>query len=426
MSFDNLNLVYPLQRALSEEGYTTPTPIQEQSIPHLLKGKDMIGIAQTGTGKTAAFIVPILQNMSAVAYKAPRPASPRVLVLAPTRELAAQIGDSFATYGKFTRFKHTVIFGGVSQRPQEKTLSKGVDILVATPGRLLDLVGQGHVQLSGVEYFVLDEADRMLDMGFVNDVNKVVSMLPKKRQSLFFSATMSPEVSKLARTMLSKPAHVEVTPQATTVERIEQFVFFVDSENKNDLLLQLLRGRHLECVLVFTRTKHRANKVTEILNKNKIPAGAIHGNKSQNHRTKALQDFKTGNLRVLVATDIAARGIDVEDISHVINYDLPNVSESYVHRIGRTARAGADGTAYSFCAADERDFLRDIEKLTRMAIEVADHNYHSEKAKNATGDAAKPAPRVQKGQKRKDGDTKGRNSRSRGHKGSRKNSNKSG
>ncbi|WP_445475941.1 DEAD/DEAH box helicase [Methanococcoides methylutens] len=406
MSFDNLNLIFPLQRALSEEGYTTPTPIQKLSIPPLLDGRDMIGIAQTGTGKTAAFILPILHNMSA-SYKAPRPRFPRVLVLAPTRELAAQIGDSFATYGKFTRFKHTVIFGGVGQMPQVRALSKGVDSLVATPGRLLDLIEQGHVNLSNVEYFVLDEADRMLDMGFLNDVYKVVDMLPKKRQSLFFSATMSPEISTLARKLLTNPAHVEVTPQATTVERIDQFIFFVDSEDKNELLLHLLRGKHLECVLIFTRTKHRANKVTEMLNKNNVPAGAIHGNKSQTHRTKTLQSFKSGEMRVLVATDIAARGIDIEDISHVINYDLPNIPESYVHRIGRTARAGADGTAYSFCAADERDFLRDIEKLTNMEIEVAEHNYHSEKAKNATGDAAKPAPKQQRGRKEGSG-TKGR------------------
>ncbi|SES92800.1 ATP-dependent RNA helicase RhlE [Methanococcoides vulcani] len=412
MSFDNLNLIFPLQRALSEEGYTTPTPIQQLSIPHLLNGRDMIGIAQTGTGKTAAFILPILHNMSA-SYKAPRPRFPRVLVLAPTRELAAQIGDSFATYGKFTRFKHTVIFGGVGQTPQVRALSKGVDSLVATPGRLLDLIQQGHVNLSNVEYFVLDEADRMLDMGFLNDVYKVVGMLPKKRQSLFFSATMSPEISTLARKLLTNPAHVEVTPQATTVERIDQFIFFTDSEDKNELLLHLLRGKHLECVLIFTRTKHRANKVTEMLNKNNVPAGAIHGNKSQTHRTKTLQSFKSGQLRVLVATDIAARGIDIEDISHVINYDLPNIPESYVHRIGRTARAGADGTAYSFCAADERDFLRDIEELTNMEIEVAEHNYHSEKAKNATGDAAKPAPKQQRGRK---GST-GAKGRGRGKKG---------
>lgn len=393
MSFDDLNLIYPLQRALKEEGYSTPTPIQGQSIPHLLGGRDMIGIAQTGTGKTAAFILPILHNMSAGSHKRAKPKKPRVLVLAPTRELAAQIGDSFAIYGKYTRYKHTVIFGGVGQSPQVRAISKGVDSLVATPGRLLDLVEQGHINLSEVEYFVLDEADRMLDMGFVNDVYKVVGMLPTKRQSLFFSATMSPEISKLARKMLTNPVTVEVTPQATTVERIDQFIFFVDSENKNSLLLKLLRGKHLECVLIFTRTKHRANKVAEMLNKNKIPADAIHGNKSQTHRTKALQDFKTGQLRVLVATDIAARGIDIDDISHVINYDLPNIAESYVHRIGRTARAGADGTAFSFCASDERDFLRGIEKLIRMDIEVAEHDFHSEKAKNATGDNAKPAPK---------------------------------
>jgi Superfamily II DNA and RNA helicases len=394
MSFDDLNLIYPLQRALKEEGYTTPTPIQQQSIPHLLGGKDMIGIAQTGTGKTASFILPILHNMSG-AHKKTRRGSPRVLVLAPTRELAAQIGDSFSTYGKYTQFKHTVIFGGVGQSPQVRAISKGVDSLVATPGRLLDLVDQGHIDLSGVEYFVLDEADRMLDMGFVKDVYKIVEMLPYKRQSLFFSATMSHDVSKLAKKMLTNPVTVEVTPQATTVELIDQFIFFVDSENKNELILQLLRSKHLECVLIFTRTKHRANKVAQMLNKNKIPADAIHGNKSQTHRTKALQDFRSGQLRVLVATDIAARGIDIDDISHVINYDLPNIPESYVHRIGRTARAGADGTAFSFCAADERDFLREIEKLIRMEIEVAEHDYHSEKAKNATGADAKPAPRQQ-------------------------------
>ncbi|WP_407356298.1 DEAD/DEAH box helicase [Methanolobus sp. WCC5] len=397
MSFDNLNLIFPLQRALSEEGYTTPTPIQHQSIPHLLNGKDMIGIAQTGTGKTAAFILPILHNMSA-SYRKPRPGAPRVLVLAPTRELAAQIGDSFSTYGKYTRFKHAVIFGGVGQTPQVRALLRGVDSLVATPGRLLDLVEQGHVKLSDVEYFVLDEADRMLDMGFIKDVYKIVALLPKKRQSLFFSATMSPEISELARRLLSNPAHVEVTPQATTVELIDQFIFFVDSQDKNELLLQLLRSRHLECVLIFTRTKHRANKVAEMLNKNKITAGAIHGNKSQTHRTKTLQDFKSGHMRVLVATDIAARGIDIEDISHVINYDLPNIPESYVHRIGRTARAGADGTAFSFCAADERDFLRDIEKLIRIEIDVADHDHHSDRAMSATGDDARPAPRQQRGQ----------------------------
>jgi ATP-dependent RNA helicase RhlE len=396
MSFENLKIKKPLQRALENEGYTTPTPIQAQAIPHLLENRDLIGIAQTGTGKTAAFVLPILQKLSEV-HKPSKPGMPRVLVLAPTRELAAQIGDSFSTYGKFIRFRHTVVFGGVGQGPQVKALSHGVDVLIATPGRLLDLLDQGYVKLNGVEFFVLDEADRMLDMGFIKDVYKIVSLLPVKRQSLFFSATMSPQISELARKLLTSPVHVEVSPQATTVEKIDQFVFFVDQENKDNLLLGLLQHNHLKCVLVFTRTKHRANKVALMLNKNKIEADAIHGNKSQNQRTKAMEDFKSGNVRVLVATDIAARGIDIEDISHVINYDLPNEPENYVHRIGRTARAGADGIAYSFCAADERDYLHSIEKLTRQDIEIAEHHYHSEKAKNATGDAAKPAPRKQRG-----------------------------
>ncbi len=396
MSFENLKLKKSLQRALENEGYTTPTPIQTQAIPHLLENRDLIGIAQTGTGKTAAFVLPILQKISDV-HKPSKPGLPRVLVLAPTRELAAQIGDSFSAYGKFIRFRHTVVFGGVGQGPQVKALFQGVDVLIATPGRLLDLIDQGYVKLNGVEFFVLDEADRMLDMGFIKDVYKIVSLLPVKRQSLFFSATMSPQIAELARKLLTSPVHVEVSPQATTVEKIDQFIFFVDQENKDNLLLGLLQHKHLKCVLVFTRTKHRANKIALMLNKNKIEADAIHGNKSQNQRTKAMDDFRSGNLRVLVATDIAARGIDIEDISHVVNYDLPNEPENYVHRIGRTARAGSDGTAYSFCAADERDYLRSIEKLTRQEIEIAEHHYHSEKAKNATGDAAKPAPRKQRG-----------------------------
>lgn len=396
MSFENLKIKKPLQRALENEGYTTPTPIQAQAIPHLLDNRDLIGIAQTGTGKTAAFVLPILQKLSEMNRPA-KPGMPRVLVLAPTRELAAQIGDSFATYGQFIRFRHTVVFGGVGQGPQVKALSHGVDVLIATPGRLLDLLDQGYVKLNAVEFFVLDEADRMLDMGFIKDVYRIVSLLPVKRQSLFFSATMSPQIAELARKLLTSPVHVEVTPQATTVEKIDQFVFFVDQENKDNLLLGLLQHNHLTSVLVFTRTKHRANKVALMLNKNNIEADAIHGNKSQNQRTKAMDDFRAGNVRVLVATDIAARGIDIEDISHVINYDLPNEPENYVHRIGRTARAGSDGVAYSFCAADERDYLRSIEKLTCQEIEIAEHHYHSEKAKNASGDAAKPAPRKQHG-----------------------------
>ncbi len=394
MSFKNLNIIDPLQRVLTKEKYTTPTPIQVKAIPHLLKGNDLIGIAQTGTGKTAAFALPILQRMSEQPKK-PFQGTPRVLVLAPTRELAAQIGQSFATYGHFLRFRHTVIFGGVNQKPQVKALSLGVDILVATPGRLLDLINQDHIKLKDVEFFVLDEADRMLDMGFINDVYKIVSALPRKRQSLFFSATMSPQIGKIAKKLLTNPGHVEATPQATTVERISQRVFFVDQNNKNTLLLGLLKQAHLKSILVFTRTKHRANKVTLMLTKNNIQAVAIHGNKSQNQRTEALHNFKSGRSQVLVATDIAARGIDIEDISHVINYDLPNESENYVHRVGRTARAGSDGTAYSFCAADERASLRDIEKLTKIKIEVMEHQYHSEQAKNAVGAAAKPAPKKQ-------------------------------
>lgn len=392
MQFTDLKLIDPLLRAITKEGYTEPTPIQVQSIPQLLKGKDLIGIAQTGTGKTAAFVLPILQRMNEK-HRPTSPGLPRVLVLAPTRELAAQIDDSFTAYGSFLRFRHTVVFGGVSQVPQFKSISKGVDILIATPGRLLDLMDQGIVKLSAVEFFVLDEADRMLDMGFIKDVNRIVSMLPHKRQSLFFSATMSPQIGELARRLLTDPVHVEVTPQATTVERIEQMVFFVDNESKDALLVSLLKQKRTGCALVFTRTKHRANKVAQMLNKHQIGADAIHGNKSQAHRTRVMDSFRSGELQVLVATDIAARGIDIENISHVINYDLPNESESYVHRIGRTARAGADGIAYSFCAAEERDFLRSIEKLTRQEIDIMKHPFHSQRAQDAVGEEAKPAPR---------------------------------
>ncbi|MBN1236387.1 MAG: DEAD/DEAH box helicase [Methanotrichaceae archaeon] len=389
MSFGNLNIIDPLCRALSKEGYTEPTPIQNLAIPHLLDGKDMMGIAQTGTGKTAAFVLPILQKI-AEDHRAALPGVPRVLVLAPTRELAAQIDQSFATYGQFLRFRHTVVFGGVRQGPQVKMLSRGVDVLVATPGRLLDLMSQGYIMLKGVEFFVLDEIDRMLDMGFIKDMRKIVSALPQKHQSLFFSATMSRETGEFAERLLTDPVRIEVTPQASTLECIKQSVFFVDQNNKYPLLQKLIREEDMERVLIFSRTKHRADKIAETLNKNKINADAIHGNKSQNQRTKAMYDFKSGRLRVLVATDIAARGIDVDDISHVINYDLPNEPESYVHRIGRTGRAGADGKAYSFCAADERNILRSIERLTRMKVGVVEHQYHSETAKMAVGAAAEP------------------------------------
>ena len=392
MSFETLNIIEPLLRAIKKEGYTIPTPIQTQAMPYLLQGKDLMGIAQTGTGKTAAFVLPILQRMSQHP-KVPFPGAPRVLVLVPTRELAAQIGQSFAIYGQFLHFRHTVIFGGVGQGPQVAALHRGIDIVVATPGRLLDLMNQRHIKLTDVEFFVLDEADRMLDMGFINDVKKIVTFLPHKRQSLFFSATMSLQIGELARRFLTSPIHIQVAPQATTVERVEQKVFFVDHADKDALLVDLLRQEHLKCVLVFTRTKHRANKVAMMLTRNNIRADAIHGNKSQSQRVRAMQSFKSGHVPVLVATDIAARGIDIDNISHVINYELPNEPESYVHRIGRTARAGAEGTAYSFCAAEERSFLREIEKLTRVPIGVMEHKHHSEHAKNAMGAAAKPAPK---------------------------------
>jgi len=390
MSFKDLNLIEPLLKAVAKQGYTTPTPIQSKAIPDLLNGRDLIGIAQTGTGKTAAFVLPILQRMT---EKYPR--TVRVLVLAPTRELAAQIGESFQSYGEFLKFKHTVIFGGVGQTPQVNALSHGVDIVVATPGRLLDLMNQGKIGLKDIEFFVLDEADRMLDMGFIHDIKKIISRLPPKRQSLFFSATMSRQIDALAGSLLKNPVHVEAAAQATTVDRVKQCVYFVDSPVKEKLLLELLRQKHLTRVLVFTRTKHKANSIALFLSNNGIFADAIHGNKSQNARTQALADFKSGKTKVLVATDIAARGIDIDDISHVINFELPNEPESYVHRIGRTARAGTEGTAYSFCAADERNYLHDIERLIRQKIDVVSHAYHSEKAKNATGQAAKPLPRQQ-------------------------------
>jgi len=388
-TFKELDLIQPLEKAVTKQGYTVPTPIQSKSIPGLLEGKDLIGIAQTGTGKTAAFILPILQRMT---EKYPRII--KTLVLTPTRELAAQIGDSFSVYGEFLKFKHTVVFGGVPQGRQVQALTKGVDILVATPGRLLDLMNQRKLTLKNVEFFVLDEADRMLDMGFIHDIKKIIAKLPHKRQSLFFSATMSQEINKLATSLLKNPIHVAVAPQATTVERVKQQMYFVDSSNKETLLLDLLKQEHLTSVLIFTRTKHKANKVALFLEKNKVSADAIHGNKSQNARTKAIRDFKSGKVKVLVATDIAARGIDIENISHVINFELPNEPESYVHRIGRTARAGAEGTAFSFCAADERNYLRSIEKLIKQKIEVVKHKFHSDSAQNAIGSAAKPRRRT--------------------------------
>ena len=361
-TFASLELIEPLLRALQHEGYTQPTPIQLQAIPHVAHGRDLLGCAQTGTGKTAAFALPILQRLH---QKPPPPPPPqgqasrfgrsgpsrrtRALILSPTRELAAQIGESFAAYGRFLQLHHTVIFGGVGQDAQTKILARGIDILVATPGRLLDLMGQGYVDLTGIEVFVLDEADRMLDMGFIHDVRRVIEKLPKQRQTLLFSATMPSDIEQLSKQILIDPIRVAVTPPSTTVERIEQRIYFVEKADKRALLIHLLDALKVERALVFTRTKHGANRVAEALTKARIRAEAIHGNKSQNARTRALDGFKRGQLRVLVATDIAARGIDIDDLTHVINFEIPNVPETYVHRIGRTARAGATGIAISMC-----------------------------------------------------------------------------
>jgi ATP-dependent RNA helicase RhlE len=376
MQFNELNLIDPLLRAVHDTGYTQPTPIQVQAIPHVLQGRDLLGCAQTGTGKTAAFALPTLQRLVERPSKSGRVI--RALILSPTRELASQIGESFDVYGKNTPIKQTTVFGGVGQYPQAQAIKRGVDVLVATPGRLLDLMQQGIVRLDKIEIFILDEADRMLDMGFINDVKKVIAALPKQRQTLLFSATMPADIQDLANNILRDPVKVEVTPQATTVEKIAQSVYFVEKNDKRALLETLLRDKSIKRVLVFTRTKHGANKVVKQLEDARIQAEAIHGNKSQTARERALANFKSGATRVLVATDIAARGIDVDGITHVINYDLPNEPESYVHRIGRTARAGASGIAYSFCEMDERPYLVDIERLIRLNIpRVEAHPYQS-------------------------------------------------
>jgi ATP-dependent RNA helicase RhlE len=370
MTFNDLNLTAPLLEALATEGYTNPTPIQQQAIPIVLAQKDLLGCAQTGTGKTAAFALPILQLLS----KAPRDKGPvpiRCLILTPTRELAIQINESFAAYGKNLRVKHTVIFGGVPQGAQTHALRGGVDVLIATPGRLLDLMHQNFVHLNNLEIFVLDEADRMLDMGFIHDVKKVVAKLPKQRQTLFFSATMPPEIQKLADTILHNAEKVEVTPVSSTVDAIQQSIFMVDRKDKKQLLAYLLKDPTVASALVFTRTKHGADKVAKDLSKVGIHSEAIHGNKSQNARQRALSNFKAGNTRVLVATDIAARGIDVDALSHVINFELPEVPETYVHRIGRTGRAGASGVAYSFCDSEELDYLKQIQKLIGLQIPIS-------------------------------------------------------
>ncbi|MBL7740306.1 MAG: DEAD/DEAH box helicase [Chitinophagaceae bacterium] len=379
MSFTQLQLIEPLLKALSEEGYTTPTPIQEQSIPVILQQKDLLGCAQTGTGKTAAFALPLLQLMHQE-----QPSSQhdrrriKALILTPTRELAIQIEESFRAYGRHLDLKHLVIFGGVSQYNQVAALRRGVDILVATPGRLLDLMQQRHISLQDIKYFVLDEADRMLDMGFVQDVRRIIAKLPAKRQTLFFSATMPPEIQQLANMILTSPVKVEVTPVSSTADTIQQHLYHVEKMNKRPLLIHLLKhsADTIPTALVFTRTKHGADRIAKDLKKAGIHAEAIHGNKSQNARQLALSNFKTRRTRILVATDIAARGIDIDDLTHVINYDLPNIPETYVHRIGRTGRAGASGIAISFCDYEEKIWLKDIQKLIGKVIPlVKDHPF---------------------------------------------------
>ncbi len=378
MSFENLNIIEPILLALKSEGYSKPTPIQEQAIPVLLQRRDLLGCAQTGTGKTAAFAIPVLQLLHQDELYKKGPAGIKSLILTPTRELAIQIGESFVAYGKLLRLRHTVIFGGVSQKAQTDALRAGVDILIATPGRLLDLMDQGFINLQHLKIFVLDEADRMLDMGFIHDVKKVIARLPMKRQTLLFSATMPSEISKLAHSILIDPVRVEVTPASSTANTVQQSLYYVEKPNKKSLLLHLLKDQSIETALVFTRTKHGADKVAKDLNRAGVQAEAIHGNKSQNARQRALNNFKEKQTRVLVATDIAARGIDIDDLSHVINFELPNVPETYVHRIGRTGRAGASGIAVSFCDFEEREFLRDIHKLIAKNIPVVeDHPYHA-------------------------------------------------
>jgi ATP-dependent RNA helicase RhlE len=369
MTFENLNIIAPITQALKQKGYIEPTPIQEKVIPQFLKGADVFGTAQTGTGKTAAFAIPILQNLSQSSTDS-RTGGIRALIVAPTRELAIQISDSFSDYGKGLNLRHTVVFGGVSQLPQTTLLRKGVDILVATPGRLLDLMNQGFIRLDRVEFFILDEADRMLDMGFAPDIKRIIAKLPARRQTGFFTATIPPEIRALANSLLHNPVMINAVPASTPAEGINQSVYYVEKAGKKALLHQVLQSDEIETVLIFTRTKHGANRVAQDLNKVGITAEAIHGNKSQQARQRALAGFKNRTIKVLVATDIASRGIDVERLSHVINYELPEVPETYIHRIGRTARAGLKGTAISFCSTDERASLKDINKLLPSSIEV--------------------------------------------------------
>ncbi|HTI87046.1 MAG TPA: DEAD/DEAH box helicase [Alphaproteobacteria bacterium] len=412
-TFNDLGLSAPILKALAEEKYETPTPIQAQAIPHVITGRDLLGIAQTGTGKTAAFALPILNRLAADPRPTPR-RSCRALILSPTRELASQIADSFKAYGRHLRLSTTVIFGGVSPRAQIQSLARGVDILVATPGRLLDHAGSGVVSLDKVELFVLDEADQMLDLGFIHAIRKLVRMLPAERQSLFFSATMPKEIGQLAGELLRNPERVAVTPVATPVETIDQRVIFVDTPQKRSLLAEILGDANMGRTLVFTRTKHGADRVVRHLESTGIDSAAIHGNKSQSQRERALGAFREGRTKVLIATDIAARGIDVDGVTHVINFDLPNIPESYVHRIGRTARAGASGVAISFCDGEERAYLRDIEKLIRRQIPATDRRVPGAEARVAEGQHDERPKRH--GQSRRDGGRNGgRNGARNGH-----------
>jgi len=413
MTFKDLKIIEPILKALSTEGYTYPTPIQEQSIPILLRKKDLLGSAQTGTGKTAAFAIPILQHLYLDRSRNNGPRKVRVLIVTPTRELAIQIGDSFTAYGKFTGIKNTVIFGGVKQGKQTQALNNGVEVLIATPGRLLDLMQQGFIKLKDVKYFVLDEADRMLDMGFIHDIRKIIAKLPAKRQSLFFSATMPPDIVNLSRKILGNPEKVSVMPEQTTAEKVEQAVYFVSKKGKIKLLVHLLQTEPVDSVLVFSRTKHGANKIVKLLGRASINADAIHGNKSQGARQLALSNFKNGHTNVLVATDIAARGIDIEELSHVINYDLPNIPETYVHRIGRTGRAGASGIALSFCDAEEKAYLLDIQKLINQKIPVvAEHPFLNYELEDTPKSVIKPQRRQQRRWSKNPVNAGGSNSRS--------------
>ncbi|MGB3590548.1 MAG: DEAD/DEAH box helicase [Nonlabens sp.] len=403
MTFKDLGLVDPILKALMDQGYEKPTPIQAQSIPILLKGKDLLGVAQTGTGKTAAFSIPIVQDL----YNKPQEGGKRkikTLVVTPTRELAIQIGENFTSYTKYTKIKNTVIFGGVKQTSQVYALHGGVDVLVATPGRLLDLINQKYISLQHIEHFVLDEADQMLDMGFIHDIKKLLKVLPRERQSLFFSATMPQAIVKLSREILGDFERVTIAPEKTTAEKVEQRIYHVNKKNKTKLLVSLLDSSLNAPTLVFSRTKHGANKIVKDLDKAGIKSAAIHGNKSQGARQRALQAFKDGELNALVATDIAARGIDIDELSYVVNYDLPNIAESYVHRIGRTGRAGASGLAVSFCMLEERPFLKDIEKLIKTRIPVVeDHDFEFRME-----DAAEPSLKNQ-GQRGRGGSSRPRN-----------------